>query len=147
MLILYAQEVKLEKPLGLIMCMGGQIPNNIATKLDRTGKVNILGTAADSIDNAENRFKFSRMLDNIGIEQPAWRELTDLDSAIYFCDTEGYPCIVRPSYVLSGAAMNVAYSQDDLTAYLREATTLGPDHPVVVSKMILDSKEIDVDAV
>ena len=138
---------QLENPLGLIMCMGGQIPNNIATKLDRTGKVNILGTSADSIDNAENRFKFSRMLDNIGIEQPAWRELTDLDSAIDFCDTAGYPCIVRPSYVLSGAAMNVAYSQDDLTEYLREATTLGPDHPVVVSKMILDAKEIDVDAV
>ena len=138
---------QLENPLGVIMCMGGQIPNNIATRLDKTGKVNILGTSADSIDNAENRFKFSRMLDNIGIEQPAWRELTDIDSAKDFCNGAGYPCIVRPSYVLSGAAMNVAYTEDDLTEYLREATTLGPDHPVVVSKMILGAKEVDVDAV
>ena len=138
---------QLENPHGLIMCMGGQIPNNIATKLHRTGKVNILGTGADSIDNAENRFKFSRMLDNIGIEQPPWRELTDVASAKEFCGKVGYPCIVRPSYVLSGAAMNIAYTEDDLTEYLKEATTLGPDHPVVVSKMILGAKELDVDAV
>eukprot|EP01052_Picozoa_sp_SAG31_P014554 SAG31_NODE_908_length_11081_cov_76.367146_3_plen_2133_part_00 len=138
---------QMEKPLGVIMCMGGQVPNNIATKLDRTGDINILGTSADNIDGAENRFKFSRMLDNIGIQQPQWRELTDLSDALNFCQRVGYPCVVRPSYVLSGAAMNVAYSASELTAYLQEATTVSKDHPVVVSKMIVDAKEIDVDAV
>jgi carbamoyl-phosphate synthase/aspartate carbamoyltransferase/dihydroorotase len=120
---------QLENPLGVIMCMGGQIPNNIATKLDRTGMIKILGTSADSIDNAENRWKFSRMLDNIGIEQPAWRELTDVASACEFCRDVGYPCIVRPSFVLSGAAMNIAYSESDLVEYLKEAASLGRDHP------------------
>jgi carbamoyl-phosphate synthase/aspartate carbamoyltransferase/dihydroorotase len=138
---------QMENPLGIIMCMGGQVPNNIAMKLHRTGDINILGTSAENIDGAENRFKFSRMLDNIGIEQPKWRELTDTNSACTFCREVGYPCVVRPSYVLSGAAMNVAYSDSDLTEYLGEATTVSKDHPVVVSKMIVDAKEIDVDAV
>eukprot|EP01051_Picozoa_sp_SAG22_P013306 SAG22_NODE_1474_length_4336_cov_2.244513_1_plen_1260_part_01 len=138
---------QMEKPAGIVMCMGGQVPNNIAIKLDRTGDVNILGTSAENIDGAENRFKFSRMLDNIGIEQPQWRELADVNDALEFCQSVGYPVVVRPSYVLSGAAMNVAYSGADLTEYLQEATTVSKDHPVVVSKMIVDAKEIDVDAV
>ena len=138
---------QMENPVGVMLCMGGQVPNNIAIKLDRTGDVNILGSSADSIDGAENRFKFSRMLDNIGIQQPLWKELTDVTDALAFCQRVGYPCVVRPSYVLSGAGMNVAYSGTDLTEYLQESTTVSKDHPVVVSKMIVDAKEIDVDAV
>ena len=137
----------MEKPLGIVLCMGGQLPNNIALKLQRTGEVNILGTPAEMIDGAENRFKFSRMLDSLGVEQPPWKELSSVAAAKDFCVRVGYPCIVRPSYVLSGAAMNVAYSESDLVEYLSEAGSLGEDHPVVVSKMILEAKEIDVDAV
>ncbi|XP_047528127.1 CAD protein isoform X2 [Vanessa atalanta] len=136
----------LEKPHGVILCMGGQLPNNIAMDLHRQ-QAKILGTSPDMIDNAENRFKFSRMLDRKGIIQPKWKELTNLDSAIKFCEEVGYPCLVRPSYVLSGAAMNVAYSNQELEAYLKSASQLNKDHPVVISKYILDAKEIDVDVV
>ncbi|XP_022916076.1 multifunctional protein r [Onthophagus taurus] len=136
----------LENPTGIILSMGGQLPNNIAMDLHRQ-QARILGTSPDSIDGAENRFKFSRMLDRIGILQPRWKELTNLKSAIEFCEEVGYPCLVRPSYVLSGAAMNVAHSNQDLETYLNAASTVSKEYPVVISKFILESKEIDVDAV
>ena len=136
----------IEDPVGIILSMGGQLPNNIAMDLHRQ-QARILGTSPDSIDGAENRFKFSRMLDKIGIMQPQWKELTNLESAIEFCEKVGYPCLVRPSYVLSGAAMNVAHSNQDLKTYLNAASDVSKEHPVVISKFILESKEIDVDAV
>ena len=136
----------MEEPKGVILSMGGQLPNNIAMDLYRS-KVRVLGTSPESIDNAENRFKFSRMLDRIGIKQPRWKELTDVESAKKFCAEVGYPCLVRPSYVLSGAAMNVAHSDEHLETYLAEACALNKEHPVVISKFILEAKEIDVDAV
>ncbi|XP_064487253.1 multifunctional protein CAD-like [Ornithodoros turicata] len=136
----------LEQPEGIILSMGGQLPNNIAMDLHRQ-KARILGTSPESIDCAENRFKFSRMLDSIGISQPRWKELTNLENAKKFCDEVGYPCLVRPSYVLSGAAMNVAYTHKDLENYLGEATAVSKEHPVVISKFICEAKEIDVDAV
>ncbi|XP_054723164.1 CAD protein-like [Uloborus diversus] len=134
----------IENPEGIILSMGGQLPNNIAMDL-WLHKAKILGTSPESIDNAENRFKFSRMLDNIHISQPQWKELTTLETAKEFCEQVGYPCLVRPSYVLSGAAMNVAYSHQDLETYLNEATAVGT--VVVISKFVMDAKEIDVDAV
>ncbi|KZC10488.1 CAD protein [Dufourea novaeangliae] len=135
-----------ECPEGIILSMGGQLPNNIAMDLHRQ-QARILGTSPESVDGAENRFKFSRMLDGIGISQPRWKELTNLKSAIEFCDEVGYPCLVRPSYVLSGAAMNVAHSDQDLESYLKSASEVNKEHPVVISKFILEAKEIDVDAV
>ncbi|KAA0188625.1 hypothetical protein HAZT_HAZT002270 [Hyalella azteca] len=137
---------QIEKPVGIILSMGGQLPNNIAMDLHRQ-KVRILGTSPESIDGAENRFKFSRMLDGIGISQPRWKELTSLKTAQSFCDEVGFPCLVRPSYVLSGAAMNVANSHKDLEDYLNQATAVSKDCPVVITKFILGAKEIDVDAV
>lgn len=136
----------LEEPEGIILNMGGQLPNNIAMDLHRQ-KARILGTSPESIDCAENRFKFSRMLDSIGISQPRWKELTNLENIKSFCEDVGYPCLVRPSYVLSGAAMNVAYSHRDLEGYLSEASAVSKEHPVVISKFICEAKEIDVDAV
>ncbi|CAN8001699.1 unnamed protein product [Ixodes hexagonus] len=136
----------LEQPEGIILNMGGQLPNNIAMDLHRQ-KARILGTSPESIDCAENRFKFSRMLDSIGISQPRWKELTNLENIKSFCEEVGYPCLVRPSYVLSGAAMNVAYSHRDLEGYLSEASAVSKEHPVVISKFICEAKEIDVDAV
>ncbi|XP_066960303.1 multifunctional protein CAD isoform X3 [Macrobrachium rosenbergii] len=136
----------LENPKGVILSMGGQLPNNIALDLHRQ-KARILGTSPESIDGAENRFKFSRMLDRIGISQPQWKELTNLKSAQAFCEEVGFPCLVRPSYVLSGAAMNVAHSHQDLETYLNQAAAVSKEHPVVISKFILEAKEIDVDAV
>ncbi|XP_050310557.1 CAD protein isoform X2 [Anthonomus grandis grandis] len=136
----------IEDPEGIILSMGGQLPNNIAMDLHRQ-QARILGTSPDSIDGAENRFKFSRMLDRIGIMQPRWKELTNLESAVEFCEQVGYPCLVRPSYVLSGAAMNVAHSNQDLKTYLNAASDVSKEHPVVISKFITESKEIDVDAV
>ncbi|XP_031835973.1 carbamoyl-phosphate synthetase 2, aspartate transcarbamylase, and dihydroorotase rudimentary [Nomia melanderi] len=135
-----------ENPEGIILSMGGQLPNNIAMDLHRQ-QARILGTSPESVDGAENRFKFSRMLDGIGISQPRWKELTNLKSAIEFCEEVGYPCLVRPSYVLSGAAMNVAHSNQDLESYLKSASEVNKEHPVVISKFILEAKEIDVDAV
>lgn len=135
-----------ENPDGVILSMGGQLPNNIAMDLHRQ-QAKILGTSPESVDGAENRFKFSRMLDRKGIMQPRWKELTDLKSAIDFCDKVGYPCLVRPSYVLSGAAMNVAHSNFELENYLNAASHVSKEHPVVISKFLLDAKEIDVDAV
>uniref|UniRef100_A0A096M667 Multifunctional protein CAD n=1 Tax=Poecilia formosa TaxID=48698 RepID=A0A096M667_POEFO len=135
-----------ENPEGVILSMGGQLPNNIAMSLHRQ-QCRILGTSPEFIDSAENRFKFSRMLDTIGISQPQWKELSDTESAVKFCETVGYPCLVRPSYVLSGAAMNVAYSDSDLEKYLSSAVAVSKEHPVVISKFIQEAKEIDVDAV
>ncbi|KAE8740857.1 CAD protein [Frankliniella occidentalis] len=135
-----------ENPEGIILSMGGQLPNNIAMDLHRQ-QARIFGTSPDSVDGAENRFKFSRMLDRIGIGQPRWKELTNLESAKSFCDEVGYPCLVRPSYVLSGAAMNVAHTPQDLETYLNTASNVSKEHPVVISKFILEAKEIDVDAV
>lgn len=137
---------QLEDPEGIILSMGGQLPNNIAMDLHRQ-HARILGTSPESVDSAENRFKFSRLLDRKGILQPQWKELTNLQSAIDFCKVVGYPCLVRPSYVLSGAAMNVAYSNQDLETYLHAASIVSKDHPVVISKFLTEAKEIDVDAV
>ncbi|KAK3917487.1 CAD protein [Frankliniella fusca] len=135
-----------ENPEGIILSMGGQLPNNIAMDLHRQ-QARIFGTSPDSVDSAENRFKFSRMLDRNGIGQPRWKELTNLESAKSFCNEVGYPCLVRPSYVLSGAAMNVAHTPQDLETYLNTASNVSKEHPVVISKFILEAKEIDVDAV
>ncbi|XP_066450456.1 multifunctional protein CAD isoform X2 [Eleutherodactylus coqui] len=137
---------ELENPEGIILSMGGQLPNNIAMDLHRQ-QCRVLGTSPDSIDSAENRFKFSRLLDTIGISQPQWKELSDTQSARQFCNSVGYPCVVRPSYVLSGAAMNVAYSDEDLEKFLCSAVAVSKEQPVVISKYIQEAKEIDVDAV
>jgi carbamoyl-phosphate synthase/aspartate carbamoyltransferase/dihydroorotase len=137
---------ELENPNGIVLSMGGQLPNNIAMPLHHQKAV-ILGTSPEMIDNAENRYKFSRLLDTIGVQQPQWKELTDMHIAEEFCDSVGYPCVVRPSYVLSGAAMNVAYSKHDLKSFLNDAVAVSRDHPVVISKFIQDAKEIDVDSV
>ncbi|XP_036922614.1 CAD protein isoform X5 [Sturnira hondurensis] len=137
---------ELESPEGVILSMGGQLPNNMAMALHRQ-QCRVLGTSPEAIDSAENRFKFSRLLDTIGISQPQWRELSDLESARQFCQSVGYPCVVRPSYVLSGAAMNVAYSDGDLERFLSSAAAVSKEHPVVISKFIQEAKEIDVDAV
>lgn len=136
----------LEQPQGIVLSMGGQIPNNIAMQLHNQ-KASILGTSPENIDNAEDRFKFSRMLDTNNISQPVWKNLTDLKDAFEFCKQVEYPCIVRPSYVLSGAAMNVAHSDEDLEKFLSQAIEVSKKHPVVISKFILDAKEIDIDGV
>lgn len=138
--------LELEQPHGTILSVGGQIPNNLATRLDDQG-VNILGTAARSIDNAEDRNKFSAMLDRLGIDQPRWRELTSFEDINGFIAEVGFPVLVRPSYVLSGAAMNVCHNQDQLTRFLRMAANVSKQHPVVVSQFISSAKEIEMDAV
>lgn len=135
-----------EQPNGVVVSVGGQLPNNIALPLHRVG-ARILGTSAESIDMAENRFKFSRMLDSIGVRQPRWRLLTSFEEAQAFCAKVGYPCLVRPSYVLSGAAMSVVPSVTYLNEYLGRAVAVSKEHPVVISQFITDAKEIDVDAV
>jgi carbamoyl-phosphate synthase large subunit len=135
-----------ERPDGIILSMGGQIPNNLATKLFVAGCL-IYGTSPQSIDMAEDRNKFSALLDKLGIEQPEWKELTDLDSAKTFAAGVGYPVLIRPSYVLSGAAMNVAWDDASLEKFLSLATDVSPEHPVVISKFIENSKEIEIDAV
>ncbi|MFA4086453.1 MAG: carbamoyl-phosphate synthase (glutamine-hydrolyzing) large subunit [Paramuribaculum intestinale] len=136
----------LEQPHGVILSVGGQIPNNLATRLDDQ-HVNILGTSARSIDNAEDRNKFSAMLDRIGVDQPRWRELTSFEDIYQFIDEVGYPVLVRPSYVLSGAAMNVCSNSDELERFLRLAANVSKKHPVVVSEFIQNAKEIEMDAV
>ena len=138
--------IELEQPHGVILSTGGQIPNNLATRLDAQ-KVNILGTSARCIDNAEDRHKFSSMLDSLGIDQPRWRELTSLKDINEFVDEVGYPVLVRPSYVLSGAAMNVCSNDEELEKFLRLAANVSKEHPVVVSSFIQNAKEIECDAV
>ncbi|GAA5877417.1 hypothetical protein JCM8547_008793 [Rhodosporidiobolus lusitaniae] len=135
-----------ESSSGVVVSMGGQTSNNIALPLHRQG-VKILGTSPENIDMAENRYKFSRMLDKLGVDQPLWKELSTLEAAHEFCNRVGYPVLVRPSYVLSGAAMNVVYSGDDLDAYLNQAADVSRDHPVVVTKYVEEAKEIEMDAV
>ncbi|KAG5219929.1 carbamoyl-phosphate synthase [Salix suchowensis] len=120
-----------ERSRGVILAMGGQTPNNIALPLYRQN-IKIYGTSPEMIDTAENRYKFSRLLDEIGVDQPQWKELTSYDEALEFCDKVGYPVLVRPSYVLSGAAMNVVSTGDDLSNYLTQATAVSRDHPVVI---------------
>lgn len=138
--------VDLETPHGVILSTGGQIPNNLATRLDDAG-VNILGTSAKSIDNAEDRHKFSSMLDELGIDQPRWRELTSMTDIHEFVEEVGYPVLVRPSYVLSGAAMNVCSNDDELERFLKLAANVSKQHPVVVTEFIEHAKEIEMDAV
>ena len=138
--------IELEQPHGTILSTGGQIPNNLATRLDEQN-VNILGTNAKDIDNAEDRHKFSSMLDALGIDQPRWRELTSLDDINEFVAEVGYPVLVRPSYVLSGAAMNVCSNDEELERFLKLAANVSKQHPVVVSEFIQNAKEIEMDAV
>lgn len=137
---------ELENPYGMIVSTGGQIPNNLAVRLD-SNHVHILGTSAQSIDNAEDREKFSAMLNRIGVDQPAWRALTSLSDIQEFIDEVGFPVLVRPSYVLSGAAMNVCSNNDELDRFLRLAANVSKEHPVVVSKFHEHNKEIEMDAV
>ncbi|MDR1562245.1 MAG: carbamoyl-phosphate synthase (glutamine-hydrolyzing) large subunit [Dysgonamonadaceae bacterium] len=138
--------IELENPHGVVLSTGGQIPNNLALQLDGDG-VPILGTTAASIDNAEDRHKFSTMLDRLGIDQPRWKELTSLSDIDQFVEEVGFPVLVRPSYVLSGAAMNVCSNQTELERFLKLAANVSQKHPVVVSEFIQDAKEIEIDAV
>ena len=138
--------IELEQPHGTILSTGGQIPNNLALRLDAQG-VNILGTNAKSIDNAEDRHKFSAMLDELGIDQPAWRELTSPSDIHDFVAEVGYPVLVRPSYVLSGAAMNVCSNDEELEKFLQLAANVSKTHPVVVSSFVQNAKEIEWDCV
>ena len=149
---LYFEELSRERVLdiyqqdksdGVVVSVGGQIPNGLAIPLDKAG-VKILGTPAKMIDNAEDRWKFSDMIDEIGVQQPAWRELTSTDSALDFAANVGYPVLVRPSYVLSGAAMNVAYNDEQLRECLEEAAEVSQEHPVVISDFIQGAVEIEM---
>ncbi len=135
-----------ENPEGVIISTGGQIPNNLALKLDKA-KVNILGTKPSDIDRAEDRNKFSAMLDKNGIDQPKWKELAKLNQVFKFAKDVGYPVLVRPSYVLSGAAMSVAHNEESLKSFLERASLISVDAPVVVSKFEVGAKEIEMDAV
>jgi len=135
-----------EHPRGIITCVGGQTANNLTPGLAEHG-INILGTTAYDVDRAENRSKFSAELDKLHIQQPQWQAFTNLNEAKSFAQDVGFPVIVRPSYVLSGAAMKVVWSQDQLKQYVKEATDVSPDHPVVISKFMLNSLEVDVDGI
>jgi carbamoyl-phosphate synthase large subunit len=135
-----------ERPLGVVVSVGGQTPNNLALALAEAG-VPLLGTPAASIDTAEDRHKFSRLLDELGIAQPPWKELRHKDDALRFAADVGYPVLVRPSYVLSGAAMGVAANDAELSRYLERATTVSPRHPVVISKFLENARELELDAV
>ncbi len=152
---LYFDEITLERvldiyefenPRGVIVSMGGQIPNNLAMPLFRLG-VNILGTSPKNIDQAEDRHKFSALLDQLNVDQPPWKELSSMDEAKNFANKVEYPVLIRPSYVLSGAAMNVVWDDESLIKYLNAASEINPEHPVVITKFIENSKEIEVDAV
>ena len=138
--------IELEMPKGVIISMGGQIPNNLAIRLHNQ-KVNILGTSPLSIDNAENRHKFSMLLDRLHIDQPRWKELTSIDEIYGFIDQVGFPLLIRPSYVLSGAAMNVVSNKDEMEYFLNLAAKVSKQYPVVVSEFIQQAKEIEIDAV
>lgn len=138
---------ELEAASGVVVSVGGQLPQNIALKLQEVGKAKVLGTDPNDIDKAEDRHKFSSILDSIGVDQPAWKELTSLKEAEDFANTVGYPVLVRPSYVLSGAAMTVIRSQSELAEKLTAAADVSPDHPVVITQYIDGAQEIDVDAV
>ncbi|KAL1303645.1 hypothetical protein AAFC00_007002 [Neodothiora populina] len=138
---------ELESASGVVVSVGGQLPQNMALKLQEQGHAKILGTDPNDIDKAEDRHKFSSILDSIGVDQPAWKELTSYEEAQNFANTVGYPVLVRPSYVLSGAAMTVIRSEDELQEKLTAAADVSPDHPVVITQFIEGAREIDVDAV
>ncbi|KXX83087.1 Carbamoyl-phosphate synthase arginine-specific large chain [Madurella mycetomatis] len=138
---------ELENASGVVVSVGGQLPQNIALRLQETGGAKVLGTDPRDIDKAEDRQKFSEILDSIGVDQPAWKELTSVEAAEEFAEQVGYPVLVRPSYVLSGAAMTVIRSKEDLKEKLEAAANVSPDHPVVISKFIEGAQEIDVDGV
>ena len=138
--------IEFENPKGIITCVGGQTANNLTPGLAQHG-VNILGTSAYDVDRAENRSKFSAELDKLHIQQPRWQEFSNLNEAKNFAQEVEFPVIVRPSYVLSGAAMKVVWSQEELKTYVREAADVSPDHPVVISKFMLNSLEVDVDGI
>ena len=138
---------ELESASGVVVSVGGQLPQNIALRLQETGKAHVLGTDPQDIDKAEDRHKFSQILDSIGVDQPAWKELVSVADAESFANEVGYPVLVRPSYVLSGAAMSVIRSSDELKDKLVSASAVSPDYPVVISKFIEGAQEIDVDAV
>lgn len=138
---------ELESASGVVVSVGGQLPQNIALRLQETGKAHVLGTDPQDIDKAENRHKFSQILDSINVDQPAWKELTSVHEAESFAKEVGYPVLVRPSYVLSGAAMSVIHSEHELKDKLLSASAVSPDHPVVITKFIEGAEEIDVDAV
>ena len=135
-----------ETPVGIIVSMGGQIPNNLALKLHHA-RVKILGTSPEQIDRAEDRHKFSDILDKLKIDQPEWSEFTDLGEAKKFAENVGYPVLLRPSYVLSGSAMSIVLSESELETFIQKASNLSPDHPVIISKFITDAHEIEFDAV
>jgi carbamoyl-phosphate synthase large subunit len=152
---LYFEELTLERVLDIVerekhhsvvVSVGGQIPNNLALKLDLNG-IKILGTAAKDIDRAEDRSKFSDLLDSLEIEQPKWSKLESLEKSKLFANRIGYPVLIRPSYVLSGSAMSVAYDESQLEDYLRKATEVSQEHPVVISKFMLNAREVEVDGV
>ena len=136
---------ELENASGVVVSVGGQLPQNIALRLNKDA--NVLGTDPLDIDKAEDRQKFSEILDSIGVDQPAWKELISVEDAEKFATEVGYPVLVRPSYVLSGAAMTVIYNKEDLKDKLEAASNVSPDHPVVISKFIEGAQEIDVDGV
>jgi carbamoyl-phosphate synthase large subunit len=138
---------ELEAASGVVVSVGGQLPQNIALRLQETGQAKVLGTDPKDIDKAEDRHKFSQILDDIGVDQPAWKELTSFAEAEKFADEVGYPVLVRPSYVLSGAAMSVIHSKGELKEKLLSASEVSPDHPVVITKFIEGAMELDVDAV
>jgi carbamoyl-phosphate synthase large subunit len=135
-----------ESPYGVIVSVGGQTPNNRARALQNYG-FHLLGTDAKNIDRAEDRSKFSALLDRLNIKQPAWDAFVDIDALLQFAEREGYPVLVRPSYVLSGSAMNICYNQEELTRYVQEAAAVSPEHPVTVSKFLRKVKEVELDAV
>jgi carbamoyl-phosphate synthase large subunit len=137
---------ELENPHGMIVSMGGQIPNDLVMRSHEAG-MKILGTSALSIDSAEDRHKFSKLLDKLKVDQPEWQELTSLDEVKSFARKVGYPVLVRPSYVLSGAAMNVVWDEQTLEKYLVAASDVSPEHPIVVTKFLTRAKEIEIDAV
>lgn len=137
---------KKEKPVGIILSMGGQTPNNLAMQLHREG-VRILGTPPESIDNAEDRHQFSKLLDLLEIRQPEWRELSGLDEALAFANKVRYPVLVRPSYVLSGSTMGVASCDDELVKFVEKASIVSKKYPIVISKFVENAKEIEIDAV
>merc|ERR1719265_884569 len=135
-----------ENPDGVVISVGGQTPNNLAMGLRREG-VRILGTSVDAIDTCENRFKFSRLCDSLRIDQPQWSQFTTVEEAFHFCKNVGYPTLVRPSYVLSGAAMRVVHADGDLEQFLLTAAVVSRDYPVVISKYIMNAKEVEMDGV
>ena len=135
-----------EKPKGIVTCVGGQTANNLAPKLALAG-VHIIGTSSENVDRAEDRVKFGQLLDSLRIKQPAWKKFTHISEAKEFVDTVGFPVLVRPSYVLSGAAMKVVWGEQQLEHFLTDATNVSPDHPVVISKFLQEASEVEVDAV